>query len=440
LQNWWQRTDLAQFKAPDPQAYWKADVVWHGSQRWAVISANRTNTTWKYDIIKIGSKIIKVVDQEDIEAMANTGPNNPFNPKEGPNSPRTQLHLAPSLGIFQQFRVVSDDPSSNTVIVNAVLDACSFGPHGNIVSTVLLGELGISAVEGSTVYLKIEAVEQGLVERGLIRRENFKVSTRPGGHLILGCEFITSRWADNSFFPPNVAPKVAPRDPPKESPNPAEAPHPPLAPSSSTATNRSQHFRIFGKDSGRPAFRIAVLDDCSFGPGGNYVSTHLLRELTIDANPGDTVELSIEATQEGRVQFGLTYHEHFRVEDKRGTDLLLGDYFLNGRWNETQYYTLSGRPKKESKCFSPVPNQAASLYGSNVLTRIYAEDYTPAERAIQQERQRERDQVMARRASNVGAASNPPSVHSTAANSQWTSPGSTIASSTTQPSSTVTRP
>ncbi|KIY01587.1 uncharacterized protein Z520_03139 [Fonsecaea multimorphosa CBS 102226] len=96
---------------------------------------------------------------------------------------------APTLSTFQRFRGSHSQTSKNT-FTNAILDACSFGPCGNFVSTHLLQDLGISLPPDGVIDLTIEAVEEGPVQAGLTYRERFKVTTN---------EVETSCWDANGL-------------------------------------------------------------------------------------------------------------------------------------------------------------------------------------------------------------------------------------------------
>lgn len=91
-----------------------------------------------------------------------------------------------------------------------------------------------------------------------------------------------------------------------------------------------------------------MLDACSFGPCGNFVSPHFLREMGFqNVVEGDTVQLKFQAIGKGRVQAHLQYREAFKIQDRRGFDLLLGRHWIENQWNECTFYTLKGGPKKK---------------------------------------------------------------------------------------------
>ncbi len=117
-----------------------------------------------------------------------------------PKLPETpQSSSAPTLGTFQRFRVSGARPETSTT-TNAILDSCAFGPDANFVSTHLLEELGVFELAGSTITLKIEALEDGPVQKGLTYRERFQVSNRRGMDLLLGRDWIKRRWDDCTFY------------------------------------------------------------------------------------------------------------------------------------------------------------------------------------------------------------------------------------------------
>ena len=113
--------------------------------------------------------------------------------------------------------------------------------------------------------------------------------------------------------------------------------------------NNHQRVRVSCGQSPITRETTVLLDAASYGPEGNRVSIHLLRDMNIDAQIGSQIELMIEASEKGPIDQGLTYREKFVVWDRKGSDLLLGRHWIENRWDDATFYTLKGG-KKNGKC------------------------------------------------------------------------------------------
>lgn len=111
---------------------------------------------------------------------------------------------APTLGTFQSFCVYrprhASDRAPQSVPCTAILDACAFGPDNNSVSAYFLQEFGVIMEEESVIKLRIVAIDDGPVEKGLEYHEKFTVKDRRNAPLLLGREWIEKRWEDCTFF------------------------------------------------------------------------------------------------------------------------------------------------------------------------------------------------------------------------------------------------